>query len=62
MPAGTSVIARTGRGSSLSVDGGYGRSQITGVEPGTKLRLRGNVGMKDGRPVLINPAYELTSS
>ena len=37
----------------------YGRSKIPGVEPGTKIRLHGNAGLKDGRPLMINPAYEL---
>ena len=37
----------------------YGRSNIPGLRPGSKVRLRGQVGMKDGLPVMINPAYEL---
>jgi amino acid transporter len=37
----------------------YGRSNITGLRPGSKVRLRGPVGIRDGRPVMINPAYEL---
>jgi amino acid transporter len=37
----------------------YGRSNIPGLRPGSKVRLRGQVGMRDGRPVMINPAYEL---
>ena len=37
----------------------YGRSRIPGVEPGSKLRLHGNVGIRDGNPAMINPAYEL---
>jgi hypothetical protein len=37
----------------------YGRSRIPGVEPGSKIRLHGNVGMRDGDPAMINPAYEL---
>jgi len=37
----------------------YGRSNIPGLRPGTKVRLRGQVGIRDGRPVMINPAYEL---
>ncbi len=40
----------------------YGRSKIPGVEPGTKLRLHGSVGMRDGKPTLINPAYELVAT
>jgi amino acid transporter len=40
----------------------YGRSHIAGVICGSKLRLRGPVGFKDGHPVMINPAYELVSS
>ena len=38
----------------------YGRSSITGLEPGTQVRLRGMVGIgSDGRPAMVNPAYEL---
>jgi amino acid transporter len=37
----------------------YGRSNIPGLKPGSMVRLRGRVGMKNGRPVMINPAYEL---
>jgi hypothetical protein len=37
----------------------YGRSNIAGLRPGVKVRLRGQVGIRDGRPVMINPAYEL---
>ena len=38
----------------------YGRTQITGVEPGTRIRLHGTVGIgPDGHPAMINPAYEL---
>ncbi|MBV9793220.1 MAG: amino acid permease [Actinobacteria bacterium] len=40
----------------------YGRSHIAGVICGSKLRLRGPVGFKDGHPVMINPAYELVGS
>jgi hypothetical protein len=37
----------------------YGRSAIPGLACGGKVRLRGAVGVKDGAPVMINPAYEL---
>jgi amino acid transporter len=37
----------------------YGRSNIAGLRPGSKVRLRGQVGIREGRPVMINPAYEL---
>jgi hypothetical protein len=38
----------------------YGRAHITGVEPGTRIRLHGTVGIgADGHPAMINPAYEL---
>jgi amino acid transporter len=37
----------------------YGRSNIPGLRPGSKVRLRGQVGIRDGKPVMINPAYEL---
>jgi amino acid transporter len=37
----------------------YGRSNIPGLRPGSKVRLRGQVGIRDGKAVMINPAYEL---
>jgi amino acid transporter len=37
----------------------YGRSKIPGLICGSKVRFRGAVGIKDGAPVMINPAYEL---
>ena len=37
----------------------YGRSNIPGVMCGSRVRFRGTVGMKNGAPVMINPAYEL---
>jgi amino acid transporter len=37
----------------------YGRSNIPGLRPGCKVRLRGPVGMRGNAPVMINPAYEL---
>jgi hypothetical protein len=37
----------------------YGRSRIPGLMCGGKVRLRGQVGIKDGEPVMVNPAYEL---
>jgi amino acid transporter len=37
----------------------YGRSNITGLRPGSKVKLRGPVGIREGKPVMINPAYEL---
>jgi len=37
----------------------YGRSRIPGLMCGGKVRLRGQVGIKNGEPVMINPAYEL---
>ncbi len=40
----------------------YGRSHIVGVICGSLVRLRGPVGIRDGRPVMINPAYELVGS
>jgi hypothetical protein len=41
----------------------YGRAHITGLEPGTQIRLRGMVSIgDDGRPAMINPAYELVRS
>ena len=37
----------------------YGRSNIAGLRPGSMVRLRGQVGIRGNRPVMINPAYEL---
>jgi RecG-like helicase len=37
----------------------YGRSHIAGLRPGSRVRLRGQVGIREGRPIMINPAYEL---
>jgi hypothetical protein len=38
----------------------YGRTHITGLEPGCRIRLHGMVGTgDDGRPAMINPRYEL---
>jgi amino acid transporter len=37
----------------------YGRSNIPGVMCGARVRLHGRVGIRPGRPVMINPAYEL---
>jgi amino acid transporter len=37
----------------------YGRSHIPGLVCGARVRLSGSAGLRDGRAVLINPAYEL---
>jgi amino acid transporter len=37
----------------------YGRTQIPGVEPGSKVRLHGSIRVKDNGPVMVNPAYDL---
>ncbi|MGH3274694.1 MAG: amino acid permease [Streptosporangiaceae bacterium] len=37
----------------------YGRSNIPGLRPGCKIRLRGPVGIREDTSVMINPAYEL---
>jgi amino acid transporter len=37
----------------------YGRTSITGFEPGARVRLAGKVSMREGGPAMINPAYEL---
>jgi len=37
----------------------YGRSHIPGLDCGARVRFRGPVGLQDGGPVMINPAYEL---
>jgi amino acid transporter len=37
----------------------YGRSHIPGIVCSARVRFKGSVGIKDGHPVMINPAYEL---
>jgi amino acid transporter len=37
----------------------YGRSRIAGLMCGSRVRFRGQVGIKGGIPVMVNPAYEL---
>jgi amino acid transporter len=37
----------------------YGRSHIPGLVCGARVRFRGRVGVRDGSPFMINPAYEL---
>jgi amino acid transporter len=37
----------------------YGRSRIPGLMCGARVRFRGAVGIKNGAPVMTNPAYEL---
>jgi hypothetical protein len=37
----------------------YGRSRIPGLMCGSRVRFRGPVGIKNGAPVMANPAYEL---
>jgi amino acid transporter len=39
----------------------YGRSHIPGLECGSRVRFRGQVGMRTGGPVMINPSYELVA-
>jgi RecG-like helicase len=39
----------------------YGRSHIPGLECGSRVRFRGQVGMRPDGPVMINPAYELVA-
>jgi amino acid transporter len=41
----------------------YGRRHISGVEPGSRIRLHGTVGAGDnGRLAMINPSYELITA
>ncbi len=37
----------------------YGRSHIPGLVCGARVRFTGRAGMREGQPVMINPAYEL---
>jgi amino acid transporter len=39
----------------------YGRSHISGLICGARVRFSGSVGIRGGQPVMINPAYELLS-
>jgi hypothetical protein len=51
---------RARRGSGELTAPFLGRTHIAGVEPGTRIRLHGTVGISaDGRPVTTNPAYDL---
>ena len=51
------------RVSEAVADRDHGRAQIAGLEPGSQIRLHGMVGIgDDGRPAMINPAYELIRS
>jgi hypothetical protein len=60
-PAGNTVLAcevadSTGELTAVF----YGRAHIAGIEPGTRIRLHGTVGIgADGHPAMINPGYEL---
>ncbi len=36
-----------------------GRRRIGGIEPGRRIRLEGMVCVRDGRPVMYDPRYEL---
>ncbi len=40
----------------------YGRSRIPGVVCGSRVRFRGSVGIRAGRPFMVNPTYELLPS
>ena len=40
----------------------YGRSHIPGLICGSRVRLQGSAGIRNGQPVMINPRYELVSS
>jgi amino acid transporter len=59
--AGTSVLACEVADSTGELTAVFlGRTHIVGLEPGSRVRLEGTVGIgADGRPAMINPAYEL---
>jgi amino acid transporter len=40
----------------------YGRSSIPGVICGSRVRFRGTVGLRAGRPFMVNPTYDLLPS
>ncbi len=60
-PAGTSVLACEVADSTGEITAVFlGRAHITGLEPGNRIRLAGKVSIgADGRPTMMNPAYEL---
>ncbi len=60
-PAGASVLTCAVADSTGELTAYFlGRKHIAGIEPGTRIRLHGKVGIgADGRPVMTNPAYEL---
>jgi len=60
-PAGTSVLACEVADSTGEITAVFlGRAHIIGIEPGNRIRLNGKVGIgADGRPTMMNPAYEL---
>jgi amino acid transporter len=37
----------------------YGRTHIPGIEPGSKIQLRGRAGVQETGTVMVNPVYEL---
>jgi amino acid transporter len=39
----------------------YGRSHIPGMECGARVRFTGQVGIRSGEPVMVNPKYELVA-
>jgi hypothetical protein len=39
----------------------YGRQEIPGMICGARVRFRGTVGIREGKPVMVNPAYELVA-
>jgi len=61
--AGTNVLACEIADSTGELTAVFlGRSHIAGMDPGNRIRLEGKVGVAaDGRPTMINPAYELLS-
>jgi amino acid transporter len=40
----------------------YGRSHIPGLVCGARVRFAGPAGIKNGQPIMINPAYELVGA
>jgi hypothetical protein len=40
----------------------YGRSHIPGIICGSRVRVRGPLGIRDTGPIMINPAYELLAA
>jgi hypothetical protein len=53
------LVAELYDGSGMLTVVWLGRRSIPGIEAGRRLRVRGRVAQREGRPVVFNPEYEL---